>query len=182
MVSYTSEIAERYTDDPFAPCIRRASNEIQSRVKKWWDLHNGCCRFMAIVSAPSLRHDRYAICGDLREVSCNKASGFLRKEELVTLYMDLDSQSYGCLRVERDTSPDYSGGPGISDWLYPDEMLRYINQAIMATSGLPDNDLAKFLGVTIKQLKGWMFGDKIMPASLVKMLTGTFVGKPGATK
>lgn len=182
MVSYTSEIADKYTDDPFSPCIRRASNEIQSRVKKWWELHDGCSKFMAIVATPSIHHDKYTLCGDLRGVACNKSSGFVRKEELVTLYMDLDSQSYGCLRVEREASPDYSGGPGISDWLYPDEMLRYINQAIMATSGLSDKDLAKFLGVTIKQLKGWMFGDKIMPASIVKMLTGKFVGKPGANK
>lgn len=177
MVSYTSEIAEKYTDDPFAPCIRRATNEIQTRVKKWWELHDGCCRFMAIVSTPTIQHNKYSLCGDLRGVSCNKASGFLRKEELVTLYMDLDSQAYGCLRTERDPNPDYNGKPGISDWLYPEPMIPHINQAILATSGLSDKELAKFLGVTIKQLKGWMFGDKIMPASIVKMLTGKFVGK-----
>lgn len=158
---------ETYTKDPKAPCIKSAKNGVQARVKTWWNRHKDCDKFLAIIGPATNHATNYIVCGDLRMVYYRTPKTLV--DEVVTLYLDLKDNTYGCL--ENDEL-------GIIDWTYPTWFNKYLNQAILATTGMTDKDLIEWLDISTKRLQELKTDDKIMPTSIIKMIINKFINKP----
>lgn len=158
------------------PCIIRATTEVQARTKKWWARHPGCLTHIAIVAdnrgyVPDSNKELY--CGTLRELypDGSRHEGILCLETgRRRVWRVLEENP-----IQIDTEDGTAWQMEIADWLLPDVYTPGIQTAIIASSGLNDEDLARMLKVKSSDIKNWYTGKTAIPTKVIKDIVKKFI-------
>lgn len=154
------------------PVIRRAKNEIQTRVRSWLSSH------------PDWPHVTWAIT-DVRDELKGKGKDTVYCGTLAHLYDESDSGKKEYVELHwrpreqkwQAVSRDSRGGADVV--VFRKEWVPMVQGSLIAITGLPDEALAHKLGIATETIRSWYKGDEVdcIPTEVLSKITHIYLKK-----